>query len=151
MNTSAYEGQSPNLEARGDSAEFGNRLRSFLDSEVGRSLVGNIRTALLRIAIAVDGDASLLYSSKEAVLAMAVARLGGKVEGAPTHRGNFLQRIDELRRVEVGGHDELVRYTYKLHDGPTGDRLDKDAHFLSGWDAALEEVRGKLKGDKEAP
>lgn len=40
-----------------------------------------------------------------AVLAMAVARLGGEVEGAPTHRGNFLQRIDALRRMEAAsGH-----------------------------------------------
>jgi hypothetical protein len=27
-------------------------------------------------------------------------RLGGKVEGKPTHEGNYLQRIDELLRVE---------------------------------------------------
>ena len=31
---------------------------------------------------------------------MAVARLGGEVEGAPTHAGNFLQRIDALRDIE---------------------------------------------------
>ena len=33
-------------------------------------------------------------------IAMTVARLGGEVEGAPTHAGNFLQRIDALRKVE---------------------------------------------------
>jgi TolA-binding protein len=34
------------------------------------------------------------------VLAMTVARLGGMVEGHPTHRINFLQRIDALRDIE---------------------------------------------------
>lgn len=34
------------------------------------------------------------------VLSMAVARLGGTVEGQPTARHNFLQLIDELRRIE---------------------------------------------------
>lgn len=38
--------------------------------------------------------------AKELVIVMAVARVGGTVEGAPTHRGNFLQRIDELRKIE---------------------------------------------------
>lgn len=33
-------------------------------------------------------------------LDMAVDRLGGTVEGRPTARVNFLQRIDELRRRE---------------------------------------------------
>lgn len=38
----------------------------------------------------------------EGILSMTVARLGGTVEDAPTHRGNFLQRIDELRAIERG-------------------------------------------------
>ena len=33
-------------------------------------------------------------------LNMTVDRLGGEVEGKPTHEGNFLQRVDELRRIE---------------------------------------------------
>lgn len=33
-------------------------------------------------------------------LHMTVARLGGKVEGRPTERLNFLQRVDELRAIE---------------------------------------------------
>lgn len=37
---------------------------------------------------------------ERSVLAMTVGRLGGMVEGAPTQRINFLQRIDELRRCE---------------------------------------------------
>lgn len=36
----------------------------------------------------------------DAVISMAVARLGGAVEGSPTVRLNFLQRIDELVRIE---------------------------------------------------
>ena len=35
------------------------------------------------------------------VRAMTVTRLGGIVEGQPTHTGNFLQRIDELLRKEA--------------------------------------------------
>jgi hypothetical protein len=38
---------------------------------------------------------------REGTIAMAVARLGGMVEGAPTARVNFLQRIDELVRIEA--------------------------------------------------
>lgn len=38
--------------------------------------------------------------SERGVLAMTVARLGGTVEGEPTQRINFLQRIDELREIE---------------------------------------------------
>jgi hypothetical protein len=38
---------------------------------------------------------------REGTIQMAVDRLGGRVEGRPTHRGNFLQRIDELVRIEV--------------------------------------------------
>lgn len=34
------------------------------------------------------------------ILSMTVARLEGTVEGYPTHTGNFLQRIDELRKIE---------------------------------------------------
>lgn len=36
----------------------------------------------------------------ESTLAMTVDRLGGEVEGAPTHCVNFLQRIDALRAIE---------------------------------------------------
>ncbi len=44
--------------------------------------------------------AYLAHESSEAVLHMTIARLGGLVEGRPTHRGNFLQRIDALVRME---------------------------------------------------
>tara|TARA_R100001086_G_scaffold245787_3_gene177154 strand:+ start:877 stop:1473 length:597 start_codon:yes stop_codon:yes gene_type:complete len=48
-------------------------------------------------------------AAERSVLAMAVSRLGGHIEECypsgkvvqrPTHRGNFLQRIDDLRRKE---------------------------------------------------
>jgi|GEM_PF-6209732 len=42
----------------------------------------------------------LSAAAAEGTLHMAVARLGGTVEGCPTHRINFLQRIDELRAIE---------------------------------------------------
>ena len=44
-------------------------------------------------------------------IAMTVARLGGTVEGAPTHAGNFLQRIDELRKIEVALRDECMGHS----------------------------------------
>ena len=40
-------------------------------------------------------------ASEGAVLAMTVARLGGLVEGRPTLRLNFLQRVDELVKIEA--------------------------------------------------
>lgn len=42
-----------------------------------------------------------------AVRHMAVARLGGFVEGRPTHSGNFLQRIDELIRIEAAAQTSM--------------------------------------------
>lgn len=44
--------------------------------------------------------AELQHAMSEGVLFMTVARLGGLVEGRPTERLNFLQRIDELRDIE---------------------------------------------------
>lgn len=41
-----------------------------------------------------------IVAMRDGTLDMAVARLMGEVEGEPTHRGNFLQRIDQLRREE---------------------------------------------------
>jgi hypothetical protein len=45
-------------------------------------------------------EARLEHESSEAVLHMTVSRLGGTVEGRPTLRLNFLQRIDELCQIE---------------------------------------------------
>ncbi len=45
------------------------------------------------------------------LVGLAVGRLGGTVEGAPTHAGNFLQRIDELRKIEVALRDECSNHS----------------------------------------
>ena len=40
-------------------------------------------------------------AGERAVLDTTLIWLGGHVDGAPPHRGNFLQRIDELRKIEA--------------------------------------------------
>lgn len=45
--------------------------------------------------------ADLRVRMLESSISMTVARLGGEVEGRPTHRLNFLQRVDELRNIEA--------------------------------------------------
>jgi hypothetical protein len=42
-------------------------------------------------------------ATREATIQMACDRLGGQVEGAPPHEGNFLQRIDDLVELEKKG------------------------------------------------
>jgi hypothetical protein len=54
-------------------------------------------------------DLDLAVKCREATLAMAVARLGEEVEGAPTYRGNFLQRIDALRAIEAETREALLQ------------------------------------------
>jgi hypothetical protein len=44
-----------------------------------------------------------------AKLSMVVARLGGTVDGQPTHAGNLLQRIDELRDIETERQEEYEK------------------------------------------
>jgi chromosome segregation ATPase len=48
-------------------------------------------------------EAELQCDMRESTLHMTVARLGGTVEGRPTERVNFLQRVDELRAIEQWG------------------------------------------------
>lgn len=69
-------------------------------------------------------QARLEHKCSEATLAMAVARLGGKVEGHPTHRINFLQRIDELRRIEEERDEarQALREMEDAHSEETGER-----------------------------
>lgn len=45
-------------------------------------------------------EARAAHAGSEGVLSMTVHRLEGTVEGRPTARHNFLQRIDELREIE---------------------------------------------------
>lgn len=79
--------------------------------KVGRTLSRLARNAAdeLEAQEAYLNDARLAHQCSEGVLSMAVARLGGMVEGAPTHRGNFLQRIDELVRKEQARPWHYVR------------------------------------------
>ena len=55
------------------------------------------------------------------VLSMAVQRLGGLVEGKPTARINFLQRIDALREIE----NTLLWYAKRLRHLPGNHRQPK--------------------------
>jgi hypothetical protein len=52
--------------------------------------------------------ARLAHHCSEGVLSMTVHRLGGMVEGHPTQRINFLQRIDELVAMENERHVPLT-------------------------------------------
>jgi hypothetical protein len=55
----------------------------------------------LRLALAeARAEVDLERQKHHAQIAMTVARLGGEVEGHPTHAGNYLQRVDELRAAE---------------------------------------------------
>lgn len=76
------------------------RLRANMDKYPGlenmnSEAAAEIPTLRLRVA-----EYKLAHEGSEAVIHMAIARMGGLVEGRPTHRGNFLQRIDELVRKE---------------------------------------------------
>ena len=76
------------------------RLRANMDKYPGfenmnSEAAAEITTLRLRVA-----EYKLAHEGSEAVIHMAIARMGGLVEGRPTHRGNFLQRIDELVRKE---------------------------------------------------
>lgn len=65
--------------------------------QIMREAAAEIERLRARVA-----EYKLAHEGSEAVIHMAIARLGGLVEGLPTHRGNFLQRIDELVAKEVG-------------------------------------------------
>lgn len=85
------------------------------------SVPAHIRRELLDCAVK-EGRISYLWllrlykrgvrdgrDASEGVLSMAVYRLGGLVEGRPTERVNFLQRIDELVAAEA----DLARLTHE--------------------------------------
>lgn len=103
-----------------DGPRFGARLREFADKVTPRSLL----SCLLEIADEIDRDVEInngrleeaavrriveLTAYKDSIIAMAVARLGGTVEGTPTHSGNFLQRIDELVAIERVAKEDPLR------------------------------------------
>lgn len=67
-------------------------------------------------------------NSLGAVLYMAVSRLGGTVEGRPTARVNFLQRVDELRTIET--ELSVVRRALEMV-------VEKSSRELAGFDALI--------------
>jgi hypothetical protein len=87
-----------------------NRVSPLQDTEdAEQGVPPNVRRELMACAIQ-NGRISYAWLCRlykrgkegpEGVLAMTVARLGGMVEGRPTERVNFLQRIDELRAIEA--------------------------------------------------
>ena len=92
-------------------------------------------------------EVALERAKAHAQVAMTVARLGGEVEGAPTHAGNYLQRIDALRAIEAraapppGGEralrealHEAVEALDDLTDVQNGPPL---ISYTAAWDAAM--------------
>ena len=87
------------MEARGKTTpccECGNEypLVENLDGEVFCAACRLAEAKRLTVALKEQRD------SARGAIRMAVDRLGGTVEGRPTHEGNFLQRIDELVALE---------------------------------------------------
>jgi chromosome segregation ATPase len=121
-------------EARAQAAEETIRTTLLADEE-RRKLTGDalhaegevaaLRAALQRAEEMIEAGvqaqmrehevADLERAKNRAQTAMTVARLGGMVEGAPTHSGNFLQRVDALRESEAAlqRKDEALREAVK--------------------------------------
>lgn len=78
------------------------RLRANMDKYPGFENMNTQAASEIDHLRARVAEYKLAHEGSEAVIHMAIARLGGLVEGLPTHRGNFLQRIDELVAKEVG-------------------------------------------------
>jgi hypothetical protein len=70
---------------------------------------GDVRQLIERLKAEL-AEARLAHHCSEGVLSMTVDRLGGMVEGHPTQRINFLQRIDALVAME----SEVERLTREL-------------------------------------
>jgi hypothetical protein len=83
---------------------------------------------------------------------MTVHRLGGEVEGLPTHVGNFLQRIDALRAAEARtvALEEALRECQQQNakDGPCWCCIPSMIPYR-GHDAGCEAARAALKGEGE--
>lgn len=101
------------LRERAEKAEFS--ARNFCGAHIGKR---HSPCPVCRIA-----ELEEELKAAQSVRAMTVARLGGTVEGRPTHSGNFLQRIDELRAIEKkerGWHsmvkDEMKELGLDWHD-----------------------------------
>jgi len=109
-----------------------------LGGEPVRTAAGDpqMRAELLRLAEE-NQELQLTVAGRDATLAMTVARLGGEVEGAPTHRVNFLQRIDALRAIEEE-RDRLVAENHRLAEDVAA---AKRAGWIEGTNAAFEEFQ----------
>ena len=77
-----------------------------------------------------------LVEARDGTLMMTVHRLGGMVEGRPTERVNFLQRVDELVRIEkearIAQRDLLARVREMIEKMacPMGDgRFELSFHY----------------------
>lgn len=104
-----------------------------LDAARQKATMQALRGDLLKLAETRVRELELEVAAKEALIHMAVARLGGEIEGAPTHRINFLQRIDELRRIE-GQRDDLIEANRELHE-QLEDLEARCAQSIEEWQA----------------
>ncbi len=82
-----------------------------------------------------------------ATLSMTVGRLGGEVEGCPTQRINFLQRIDALREIE--SNEGVWRERAEFH----AERSEQARETIARLKAELAEARSGLskRGDAQGP
>jgi hypothetical protein len=138
-------------------------LKADLAEEAGVRM--RLADLLQRIAVALKGEAPPLRAwswhdlpeiaaalkarveTQDSTLAMTVARLGGMVEGVPTQRVNFLQRVDELRNLELS----LAGYL-KPEDGETiqGALVRRFNELATARDQAKARVE-ELERRSEAP
>ena len=109
------------------------------------------RVTALEAALA---QARLDHQCSEGVLSMTVHRLEGIVEGNPTGRHNFLQRIDELRKIEA--EYAAVKRAAKAALGVTRDTpgetdaLSDLRRQVTEKDAQLAELREQLSEANES-
>jgi len=102
-------------------------------------------------------DADIVLAAREATISMAVNRLGGLVEGLPTHRGNFLQRIDALRAIEarIDSYDRRREgETIKPEDCAHVDfatRVDVGRFKEEGWVMAKKQSKKKPRKKTRRP
>lgn len=79
-------------------------------------------------------------------IAMTVHRLGGMVEGAPTHAGNFLQRVDALR-ARVASLEAALREWLDAYDVGAETSYETTEREISAMAAA----RAALAASPDAP